>query len=467
MAAKFGTSGLRGLATELVGEVARAHVRAFARHLLRGKKVSPGNGLCIAFDYRDSSAQILDDVVHALAQEGLRAIVLGAVPTPALALEAITRKTGAIMITGSHIPADRNGLKFYRPDGEIDKRDEKAISAGVLKLKAATVGVARAVEQAVPSAFVARFTQAFKGKPLKGMRVAVYQHSTVARDMLVELLQQAGAKVTALGRSDHFIPVDTEAVSPETQQLISSWCAAEAYDAVVSADGDGDRPLLADESGQILRGDFVGLITALYLGAQTVVTPVTSNSGLDRHLPHGTLRSKVGSPFVIARMNKAKAAGAKGIVGFEANGGFFTLSRFKVNGAVLAPLPTRDCFLPLLAVLAFAQQRKMKLSELSAHYALPVAAAGRLEDYPLAASGALMARLQASPAAAGAFIAPLGFVVKTNSTDGLRFTLDTGAVVHLRPSGNAPEFRCYVEAADRPTAEALLLAALRLIDQQR
>ena len=467
MAAKFGTSGLRGLATELVGEVTRLHVRAFARHLLRRQKLSRGKGLCVGFDYRYSSAQILDDVVHALAQEGMRAIIMGAVPTPALALEAMRRKTGAIMITGSHIPTDRNGLKFYRPDGEIDKDDEKAISAGVLKLKPAAAGAARAVELAEPSAFVARYRQAFKGKPLKGVRVAVYQHSTVARDMLVELLQQAGAQVTALGRSEHFIPVDTEAVSAETHQLISGWCAAGVYDAIVSADGDGDRPLIADENGQILRGDFVGLITALYLGAKTVVTPITSNSGLDHHLPHGTLRSKVGSPFVIARMSKAKAAGAKGIVGFEANGGFFTLSRFKVNGAVLAPLPTRDCFLPILAVLAFARQRKMKLAALSEHYALPVALAGRLEDYPLEASAALMARLQASPDAARSFIAPLGGFTKINSIDGLRFTMDTGAVVHLRPSGNAPEFRCYVEAVDRPSAEALLQAALTLIDPQR
>jgi phosphomannomutase len=435
--------------------------------LLQAKKLSRGKGLCVGFDYRDSSTQILDDVVQALAEEGMSAIVFGALPTPALALEAMRRKTGAIMITGSHIPADRNGLKFYRPDGEIDKKDEKAISAGVLKLKPAAAGHLRAVAYAAPLAFVARYKQAFQGKPLKGMRVAVYQHSSVARDLLVELLQHAGAQVTPLGRSDHFIPVDTEAVSAATQELISGWCATGAFDAVVSADGDGDRPLIADETGALLRGDVLGLITALYLGAKTVVTPVTSNSGLDHHLPGGALRTKVGSPFVVAGMTKARAQGAKGIVGFEANGGFFTLSRFKVNGGLLAPLPTRDCFLPILAVLALAWQRKMKLSDFSERFVLPFALAGRLEDYPLAASAALMARLRLSAPAARSFIAPLGRVIKINTTDGLRFTLDTGAVVHLRPSGNAPEFRCYVEAAGQAQAEALLGTALRLIASER
>ena len=151
------------------------------------------------------------------------------------------------------------------------------------------------------------------GKPLKGLRVGVYQHSTVARDMLVVLLEAAGAIVTALGRSGQFIPVDTEAVSAETQGLIRGWCAGGKFDAIVSADGDGDRPLVADEKGQVLRGDLVGLITARFLGAQVVVTPITSNSGLDAHLPKGTRRSRVGSPYVIAEMMKAKKARACGL----------------------------------------------------------------------------------------------------------------------------------------------------------
>src|SRR3546814_8418563 len=65
----------------------------------------------------------------AVRAAGLEAECCGMLPTPALALHAITQRIPAVMVTGSHIPFDRNGLKFYRPDGEIDKLDEQAILA--------------------------------------------------------------------------------------------------------------------------------------------------------------------------------------------------------------------------------------------------------------------------------------------------------------------------------------------------
>jgi phosphomannomutase len=271
----------------------------------------------------------------------------------------------------------------------------------------------------------------------------------------------------ALARSEAFIPVDTEAVSAETQRLIKNWCASGRYDAIVSADGDGDRPLVADEKGQVLRGDLVGLITARFLKAQVVVTPITSNSGIDGYLPNGTRRSNVGSPFVIAEMMKAKKAKARAIVGFEANGGFFTASSFKVGRAVLTPLPTRDCFLPILAVLASARKAKKPLSEFAAGFALPVALADRLEHFPVESSSRLMARLSASDAGCDEFFSSFGAVKKRNKTDGLRVTLANGAIVHLRPSGNAPEFRCYVEAATQIEAEALLKKVMARIAAER
>jgi len=266
-----------------------------------------------------------------------------------------------------------------------------------------------------------------------------------------------------LARSETFIPVDTEAVSFETHQLIREWCAGGKFDAVVSADGDGDRPLVADEKGNVLRGDLVGLITARFLKAQTVVTPVTSNSGLDALLPKGTISSRVGSPFVIAEMEKAKKRKAKAIVGFEANGGFFTLSKFKLGKATLTPLPTRDCFLPILAVLTSA--KKKPLSEFVASFALPVALSDRIENFPLASSQKLIARLKDGNALAQ-FLNTFSAIKEVNHIDGLRVTLVDGAVIHLRPSGNAPEFRIYVEAPTQSEAENLLARALKRVAQE-
>ena len=466
MAAKFGTSGLRGLAEELIGEVAQNYTRAFIRHLKAKRLAKAGGEIFVGLDFRSSSPAVRADVARAIAMEGMREVYLGAVPTPALAFEAMAQKSAAIMITGSHIPADRNGIKFYRPDGEITKSDEKAILSGISKLKAASSSEMKS-RVANGAGFVARNKQAFVGKPLKAMRVGVYQHSTVARDMLVQLLEFAGAKVTALARSDFFIPVDTEAVSDATLNLLKTWCAAGEFDAVVSADGDGDRPLVTDERGQVLRGDMVGLITARFLKAQVIVTPITSNSGIDAHLPNGTRRTKVGSPYVIAAMMKAKKAGARAIVGFEANGGFFTASRFKIGSSVLSPLPTRDCFLPILAVLVSAQKSKMALSEFAASFQLPEARAGRLENFPVEKSSRLMQQFLASPTVMQRFFSTLGIIKNCNITDGLRLTFSNGEVVHLRPSGNAPEFRCYVEAATSAAADDLLARAVALLETQR
>ena len=465
MSAKFGTSGLRGLADELVGAVAVLHVRAFLQHLRSKRMLKRGGKVCVGLDYRVSSPALRANVQQALAAEGMSEIYYGAVPTPALAFEALRKKRPALMITGSHIPADRNGLKFYRPDGEITKADETAILARLAKLKPALPGVVVSATGDTKN-FMLRYAQAFAGKPLKGMRVGVYQHSSTARDMLVDVLVKAGATVQALGRSDAFIAVDTEAVAPETALLLRRWCVAGAYDAVVSADGDGDRPLIADEKGRILRGDLVGLITARYLRARTVVTPVTSNSGLDKYLPKGVRRAKVGSPYVIAEMQGAKRRGASAIVGFEANGGFFTASRFKAGRGVLTPLPTRDCFLPILAVLACAKKAKLPLSAYATSFALPVALADRLEHFPVERSAALMQRL-ARRLEAVQFFEAFGMVKSFNRKDGLRALFVDGSLIHLRPSGNAPEFRCYIEAVTQARAELLLAKVMGRIAQER
>src|SRR5690606_19231278 len=108
---------------------------------------------------------------------------------------------------------------------------------------------------------------------LSGMRVGVYQHSSVARDLMVEILEAAGATTVALGRSDVFVPVDTEALRPEDDALAAKWVSEHCLDALVSADGDADRPLIAGEDGRFLRGDLLGAVTAAAFGADCVVTP--------------------------------------------------------------------------------------------------------------------------------------------------------------------------------------------------
>nr|WP_316651566.1 phosphomannomutase [uncultured Gellertiella sp.] len=469
MSLKFGTSGLRGLSVDLVGPAAALYATAFAEHLLESGRSRRGDRALIGRDFRASSPDIAATVAAALDASGLKPVDCGALPTPALALRALEDGVPALMITGSHIPADRNGIKFYRPDGEIDKQDETAISTIAERLRAsgrcfAIEPLQAPFEEAETIArFMRRNRALLPPGRLKGLKIGVYQHSTVARDLFVDLLSVLGADVVPLGRSGTFIPVDTEAVSPDTLRLLREWALEYRLDAILSADGDGDRPLLADENGLPLRGDLLGLIAARFLGASVVVTPVTSNSGIEAAGTYRTIRTRVGSPYVIDAMQQALAAGATGVMGFEANGGLLTASPFMLEGQIIAPLPTRDCFLPALAVLSAAVAAGKPLSGLAADFQLPVADADRLENFPLETSAALMAHLRSGPAQLAAFLAPVGAVMATSDIDGLRVTLADRRILHFRPSGNAPEMRCYVEATSERAARDLLETGLTLI----
>ncbi len=464
---KFGTSGLRGLVTDLEGRASSLYTRAFARHLLETGAAKPGDAVLVGRDFRPSSPGIAATCIGALRQAGLSPLDCGALPTPALALYGLQLKAASLMITGSHIPADRNGIKFYRPDGEIDKQDETRITAIAAELDRgeidATPGEAPDHSTTTEALFLARNAAMLPEGALAGLKVGVYQHSTVARDLMVRVLEDYGADVVPLGRSEDFIPVDTEAVSTETIRLLKGWAREHGLDAIVSADGDGDRPLVSDETGEPLRGDLLGLIAAKFLEAQVVVTPVTSNSGIETAGDFEVVRTKVGSPFVIAGMLAALEAGKTGVVGFEANGGFLTASPFDTGTGVLLPLPTRDSFLPVLATLVLAAREKKSLSQVAAGFRLPFAAADRLENFPVETSAALMAHLRQSDANLAAFLAPISTVAAKSDIDGLRVTLEDRRIVHFRPSGNAPEMRCYVEAGTENEATALLQAGLGLI----
>ncbi|MCK0380570.1 phosphomannomutase, partial [Salmonella sp. L-S3099] len=83
---------------------------------------------------------------------------------------------------------------------------------------------------------------------LTGRRIGVYQHSSVAGDLIVTILQNLGADAVALGHSTVFVPVDTEALRPEDIAFATGACEKYKLDALVSTDGDADRPLVADEN---------------------------------------------------------------------------------------------------------------------------------------------------------------------------------------------------------------------------
>ncbi|MDB5542331.1 MAG: Phosphomannomutase, partial [Devosia sp.] len=222
-------------------------------------------------------------------------------------------------------------------------------------------------------------------------------------------------------------------------------------------DGDGDRPLVIDGNGEFLRGDVLGMIAARFLGADRVVTPVTSNSAIEGVGWFGRVdRTRVGSPFVIAGMESAAVDSPGAVVGFEANGGLLLGSEVTINGRILSPLPTRDAVLPILAVLATAAKLGESLAGLVKTLPVRAALSDRLAHVANERSAAFLTGLVERPGYAREFFGPVGEVESVSTIDGLRFALTSGDTVHYRASGNAPELRCYVEGVTPERAKELL-----------
>lgn len=452
----FGTSGARGRVDDLDDAVCFAYTLAF----LHAVGARPGARVALGLDLRPSSPRIAAACIAALRHAGLTADFCGALPTPALAYYAQTQGMAAIMVTGSHIPFDRNGIKFYRAEGEISKADEAAIIAASLPMPARLDTAALPpANPAAAACYRQRYLDFFPGRPLAGLRLGFYQHSSLARDLFTDLAVALGADVTPLGRTDDFVPIDTEAVSAEDAARALDWARTHGFDALLSTDGDADRPLLGDEQGHWLRGDIVGILCARHLGARAVATPVSSNTALEGCGAFARVaRTRIGSPYVIAAMQAMLDAGETGVVGFEANGGFLVGSALHKDGATLAPLPTRDAVLPILALLADARARGVPLSRLAAELPPRFTASDRIQAFATLRSQALIARLAASGQAIHALLGDVcGAVAGLDQTDGLRMRFANGEIVHLRPSGNAPELRCYAEA-DSPSRAATLAA---------
>ena len=477
----FGTSGARGLATAMTDRVCYAYTKGFLQYLQSTGDLNQ-RAVAVAGDFRPSTNRVMEAVCRAAEDMGLRAVNCGKIPSPAVALFGLEQKIPAIMVTGSHIPDDRNGIKFNKPAGEVLKEDEQGMAGQQIELDDSLFDSAgwfvkknsapRDIDPAAGKKYIARYLDAFAHDALRGLRLGVYQHSAVGRDVLVEILAGLGAEVTPLGRSDKFIPVDTEAIRPEDVQFAREWAASGRFDALVSADGDSDRPLVSDEHGEWLRGDVAGILCARFLGADSVSTPVSCNTAVEKCGWFASVRrTRIGSPYVIASMLEAARAGAKTIVGYEANGGFLLQSGAAPGGKPLRALPTRDAVIVMLGILITAKQRGKKVSELIAELPARFTASDRLKNFPTESSQAILARFSTGDEAADRaaieknFGAVSGKVSRLDRTDGLRITFANEEVIHLRPSGNAPELRCYTEADTNSRAIALNASALETLSR--
>jgi len=521
---KFGTSGRRGEVVHLTQLEVYINVLSELRYLQSRPSaeggIRQGEEFYFGYDLRPSSSayvpeqqgrgEIAQAVERAIRDAGMRPVNLGRIPTPALTGYALSQGRGSVMVTGSHIPFDRNGYKTNTARGELRKEDEEPIARTVRQVREEIFsqpfaqspfdaqGFFKSGHEDLPqecdtarTAYIERYTRFFQGQTLAGMRLMVYQHSAVGRDLLVEILERLGAQVIASGRSDTFVPLDTENID-DAQLAIVQALADEAIarqgpiDAVVSTDGDSDRPLIlgvdsATGKVRFFGGDLVGVIVAMYLEADAVVVPISCNDAIDRSplAPVLEPKTRIGSPYVIAGLERARSRGRRRVCGWEANGGFLTGSDIEQNGRRLTALPTRDAVLPILGALLAARGKGLTLAELFGQLPRRFSRAALMPRFPRRTAVEIMERLsppdrdlqdvafEPEPAAGDRddlrqrlqrFFTPqagFGPIARLNYIDGVRIFFSNGEVVHLRPSGNADEFRVYAVADTQERANAL------------
>ena len=527
----FGTSGLRGRIDDITDLEAYVNTRGFLRYAKDSGGGARGWTVSVGLDLRPSSPRIAAAAARAARDEGARVENHGRLPSPALMSYACPKNQPSVMVTGSHIPFDRNGIKFNLAGGEVLKSDEPKILAHVRAVRAEEYnrssgeslfddrGFFKAGDFRLPpesaaarEAYVRRYVDFFSSEVWRGMRIVVYQHSAVGRDLLVEILRVLGADAIPLGRSEDFVPIDTEDISDERlddlQRMANDARAGGApIDALVSTDGDSDRPLMCgprpDGSLSFFPGDGVGPLVAEFLGADGVAAPVSVNDAVDDFLKGKVLpRTRIGSPFVIDAMRSAPAS-LLNVVGYEANGGFLVRNEIKRGGRRLSPLPTRDAVLPILSVLLSARERGLSLVQLFDRLPRRFTKAGLLDNFPVETAQAVLRSffppdhgitevnfLGGGPLSAldatgrpipvddgtarslaatrqrveAVFNENTGFrggLVRINFLDGLRLRFGNGDVAHIRPSGNAPQLRLYACADTPERAHAIVRLGLR------
>jgi phosphomannomutase len=516
---RFGTSGRRGEVIHLTQLEVYVNVVAEVEYLLSLPRDRGGierySEFFIGHDLRPSSTQlmpefagrgeILQAVFQAVDDCMMRPACLGPVPTPAVMRQAVSRGNGSIMVTGSHIPFDRNGYKTNSSRGELRKEDEAPILVRVADVRQRlytqpfeeslfdTRGMFKDGHRDLPRVFdigakqyIDRYRSFFPSGALQGLRVLVYQHSAVGRDLLVEMLSGLGADAVPAGRSETFVPIDTENVEEATLREIEKLAeeAGGRFDAVVSTDGDSDRPLivgLEDGRARFFGGDLVGMVTAEYLGADAVVVPISCNDAIERGALGHRLepQTRIGSPFVIAGMERAVAEGKRAVCGWEANGGFLVGSDITRDGRRLDALPTRDAFLPILCCLHAMKENQTTLAGLFDALPRRFSRAALLRGIPretgLAIAEMLGGKDETAKSGDGRpvtevererlasyFSTEMGFgrAVRLSSLDGVRIWFDNGDIAHVRPSGNADELRIYAVADTQERADAIMVMAV-------
>ncbi|HVN88086.1 MAG TPA: phosphoglucosamine mutase [Candidatus Binatia bacterium] len=361
----FGTDGIRGVANvepmtaETALRLGRAAAHVFKRDARRHK-------IIIGKDTRISGYLLESALTSGMCSMGVDVLLVGPMPTPAIAfLTRSLRADAGVVISASHNPFQDNGIKFFAETGfklpdEVEAEIEHFMADGLLdafRPTAEGVGKAFRIDDALGryNVFV---KQGFPRElTLEGLRIAVDCAHGAAYRVAPEVLQELGAHVVALGvdPDGHNINRDCGALHPGRLQAA---VRRERAHVGIALDGDADRCILVDETGDIVDGDEIlgmladDLLAQNRLPQQTVVATVMSNLGLEialRQRGARLVRVPVGDRYVVEEMRRTGCA-----LGGEQSG-HIVLLEYSTTG---------DGLLTALQVLAVLVKRGRPLSEL-------------------------------------------------------------------------------------------------------
>lgn len=315
MARLFGTDGVRGIANkELTPELAYNLGRAGAYVLTRDK----GRGkIIIGKDTRISGDMLESALVAGIMSVGVDVVLLGVVPTPAVAY--LTRKYGAqagVVISASHNPMEYNGIKFFDSRGyklpdEVEDEIENLINSKMDKFDFPQgKNIGKIINENQGFEDYKSFAISTIRGDLKGYKIVLDCANGACFDVAPKAFEELGAEVITINDKPDGCNINDNCGSTHPEQL-AHLVKENKADMGFAYDGDGDRLIAVDNEGQIVDGDHIMLICGLSLSEQgklkdnTVVVTVMSNLGLMVALKEKGLRTeqtKVGDRYVLERM---------------------------------------------------------------------------------------------------------------------------------------------------------------------
>lgn len=433
----FGTSGIRGHAKKLFTNQFCFDIgHTFAKFLDQHRQEGP---IAIGMDPRGSSPRILNTLQQGLVNAGRSILDQGASPSPAMSyILKISPAVGSIMVTGSHIAPELNGIKFFAFKEEILKKHEAEITKIYSQLKEKIPYQKRSIQAEEENRANEEYEEMLVklGETYPRWKAIVDPGNGTQSDLMPRVLQRLGLKVIAINDElqKEFIARDTETegVLKDLQVKV----VKEKADFGVAYDADGDRAIFIDEKGQFIPGDYTGTLIAKYSDSPVIVTPISTSQVIDK-INKPVVRTKVGSPYVVAAMKKHRAS-----FGFEASGG----------GISAEIMMSRDGGSTTIRLLNSLQEHGGLLSDFVG--TLPQFCLYRVKtDCPQRLNSLVIKKAKEK------------FTGKCDETDGLKIWLDSTTWILFRPSSNAPEFRVFTEAKEKTKAVRLAKAGMDLVKE--